>query len=112
MPPASISAGEASAARARLVGTVRRFRNSERLNSSYSDDGDGDPAAERWGLPVSEAMAFLKGVNTVGAVFVFLSLLLMLAAAAGEAYGEASQDMQQVAAGIGKRARYTVTQTG
>ncbi len=58
MPPTSISAGEASAARARLVGTVRRFRNSERLNS-YSDDGDDDPAAERWGLPVSEAMAFL-----------------------------------------------------
>jgi hypothetical protein len=37
-----------------------------------------------------------KGVNTVGAVFVFLSLLLVLAAAAGETYGEASQDMRQV----------------
>jgi hypothetical protein len=88
-----------------------------------------------------------KGVNTVGAVFVFLSLLLVLGAAAGETYGEASEDMRQasfrpelqsfctlpllpawpvslsarslinfdigrqVAAGIGKRSRYTVTQS-
>ena len=37
-----------------------------------------------------------KGVSTVGAVFVFLSLLLILGAAASETYGDAAEDMRQV----------------
>ena len=52
-----MSVAEASAARARLVGIVRRYRGADR-DTGFSDD-NLDPAAERWGVPVSEAMAFL-----------------------------------------------------
>ena len=53
-----MSALDASAARARLVGVVRRYRGADKAHN-FSDDNEGDTVAERWGVPVSEAMSFL-----------------------------------------------------